>query len=89
MRPYYLDGDLTGLDHFPLRRSGLNRSGDTRYSAAAYRWRLIVASVQFSRTVERRVRRPELGSCGRALCATAPPPTDAGLSKLNSMLALL
>jgi hypothetical protein len=27
--------------------------------------------------------------CGRALCATAPPPADAGLSKLNSMLASL
>jgi hypothetical protein len=48
-----------------------------------------VASVQFSRTVERRVRRPTLGSCGRAQCATAPPPADAGLSKLNSMLASL
>jgi hypothetical protein len=48
-----------------------------------------VASVQFSRTVERRIRRPLLGMCGRALCATAPPPADAGLSKLNSMLASL
>ena len=48
-----------------------------------------VASVQFSRTVERRIHRPLLGSCGRALCATAPPPADAGLSKLNSMLASL
>ena len=41
MRPYYLDGDLTDFDRFPLRRSGLHRSGDTRFSAAAYRWRLM------------------------------------------------
>jgi hypothetical protein len=41
MRPYYLDGDLTDFDHIPLRRCGLHRSGDTRYSAAAYRWRLM------------------------------------------------
>jgi hypothetical protein len=32
MRPYYLDGDLTGFVHSPLRRSGLHRSGDTRFS---------------------------------------------------------
>jgi hypothetical protein len=28
-----------------LRERGLHRSGDTRFSAAAYRWRLNVASV--------------------------------------------
>jgi hypothetical protein len=41
MRPYYLDGDLTDFDYIPLRRCGLHRSGDTRFSAAAYRWRLM------------------------------------------------
>jgi hypothetical protein len=66
MRPYYLDGDLAQHDldapHAAYAaqagRLGLAGPGDTRFSAAAYRWRLIVASVQFSRTVERRIRRP-------------------------------
>jgi len=55
----------------------------------AYRRAVDVASVQFSRTVERRIRRPTLGSRGRALCATAPSPAGAGLSKLNSMPGLV
>ena len=42
MCPYYLDGDLTGFDHFALaEQAGSQRPGDTRYSAAAYRWRLM------------------------------------------------
>ena len=56
--PYYLDGDLARSDvpRCLLTECGFGRRGpgDTRYSAAAYRWRLIVASVQSSRTVERR-----------------------------------
>src|SRR5580692_12099587 len=42
MRPYYLDGDLAQLDPIPLARHlGLVGPGDTRFSAAAYRWRLM------------------------------------------------
>jgi hypothetical protein len=60
MRPYYLDGDLAQHDLTLLallaqhRRSASTLQGPViPVSAAAYRWRLIVASVQFSRTVER------------------------------------
>jgi hypothetical protein len=49
-----------------------------------------VASVQFSRTVERHLRRPAPRIFGR-VSVTRPTrtPADAGLSKLNSMLVLL
>jgi hypothetical protein len=40
--PYYLDGDLAQRDLTPLTGSfGLAGPGDTRFSAAAYRWRLM------------------------------------------------
>jgi hypothetical protein len=42
MRPYYLDGDLAQRD--PILHAehiGLVGPGDTRFSAAAYRWRLM------------------------------------------------
>jgi hypothetical protein len=89
MRPYYLDGDLIdiGLTLLTEQHTSIDPVipvFSRRLSMAAD-----VASVQFSRTVERRIRRPVLGTCGRAHCATAPPPADAGLSKLNSMLASL
>ena len=47
--PYYLDGDLAQHDPKVLQGPVIP------VSAAAYRWRLNVASVQFSRTVERRI----------------------------------
>ena len=88
MCPYYLDGDLAQRNLTPLaERFGHAGPGDTRYSAAAYRWRLIVASVQFSRTVERRITPAGLAPLGHAALRTYPrEPADAGLSKLNSML---
>jgi hypothetical protein len=49
-----------------------------------------VASVQFSRTVERRLRRPGLAYFGHVIVRRVlRAPADAGLSKLNSMLASL
>jgi hypothetical protein len=46
-----------------------------------------VASVQFSRTVERLVTPSDPAYIGRALDGTSTrEPEDAGLSKLNSML---
>jgi hypothetical protein len=49
-----------------------------------------VASVQFSRTVERLVTSPGLAYFDRALDGTfTREPGDAGLSKLNSMLGSL
>ena len=49
-----------------------------------------VASVQFSRTVERRERRPASARFAVASLADASSrePAGAGLSKLNSMLGL-
>ena len=42
MRPYYLDGDLAQRDPMPIAEHvGLAGPGDTRFSAAAYRWRLM------------------------------------------------
>ena len=42
MRPYYLDGDLAQRDPMPIAEQlGLGGPGDTRFSAAAYRWRLM------------------------------------------------
>src|SRR5208282_5956875 len=70
--PYYLDGDLAQLDPIPISEHlGLAGPGDTRFSAAAYRWRLIVASVQFSRTVERRITPAGLASVGHAICGVS------------------
>jgi hypothetical protein len=47
-----------------------------------------VASVQFSRTVERRYAGHRRACADAIFLAAALPATDAGLSKLNSMLAL-
>jgi len=41
-----------------------------------------VASVQFSRTVERRIRRPMVGSCGRAHLRVCP--TTGGRRSLKT-----
>ena len=87
MRPYYLDGDLTDFDHIPLQGCGLHRSGDTRFSAAAYRWRLMWHCAVFK-------DRGEAYNVGRSRAKSVTPltdvstrtPADAGLSKLNSML---
>jgi hypothetical protein len=48
-----------------------------------------VASVQFSRTVERRERRPVSArfAVASSVDASSRVPAGAGLSKLNSMLA--
>jgi hypothetical protein len=48
MCPYYLDGDLTGLD----ARSVIP------VATAAYRYAVAVATVQFSRAAERALGRP-------------------------------
>jgi hypothetical protein len=59
-------------------------------SAAAYRWRLIVASVQFSRTVERRITPSSLAPVVHVVSdVSTRSPAGAGLSKLNSMLGSL
>lgn len=84
MCPYYLDGDLAQRD--PIR-AVVQGPVIPVFSAAAYRWRLIVASVQFSRTVERRITPAGLAPVGHAVCdVSTRSPADAGLSKLNSML---
>jgi len=59
--------------------------GDTRFSAAAY-LAADVASVQFSRTVERRVTPAGLSARGSPVAVTPRGSAGAGLSKLNSML---
>jgi hypothetical protein len=89
--PYYLDGDLAQRNPIPIAgHLGCAGPGDTRYSAAAYRWRLIVASVQFSRTVERRITPAGLAYIGHVIKdESTRSPADAGLSKLNSMLGSL
>ena len=86
MRPYYLDGDLTDFDHIPLQGCGLHRSGDTRYSAAAYRWRLmwLLCSFQGPWRGENAGRSSALRS--RHSDVSTRESADAGLSKLNSML---
>ena len=99
MCPYYLDGDqvLRRLRALPdsLRRQGEALSParenpvipvfSRRLSMAAD-----VASVQFSRTVERLITPSGLVYFGRALDGTSTrEPEDAGLSKLNSMLGSL
>jgi hypothetical protein len=80
MRPYYLDGDLAQHDPKVLQGPVIP------VSAAAYRWRLIVASVQFSRTVERLNAGPLLALMEAITIASHELRADAGLSKLNSML---
>jgi hypothetical protein len=62
MRPYYLDGDLAQHDRAPqshllrdtLAVIDLAGPGDTRYRPPLIDGGRFVASVQFSRTVERR-----------------------------------
>src|SRR5438552_16717080 len=67
----------------PFGRGRSWRAGDTRFQPP-----LIVAadvaSVQFSRTVKRLLRRPV-----RVSLRAAPRPADVGLSKLNSILDLM
>jgi hypothetical protein len=72
-----------------LRECGLHRSGDTRYSAAAYRWRLMWLLCSFQGPSRGVYAGRRWVHAGALICASAPPPADAGLSKLNSMLALL
>ena len=84
MCPYYLDGDLA--QHDPEVTEGpVIPVFSRRLSMAAD-----VASVQFSRTVEKRVTPADLrvGRSRRA-GASSREPVDAGLSKLNSMLGSL
>jgi hypothetical protein len=79
--PYYLDGDLAQHDPKVLQGPVIPVFS-RRLSMAAD-----VASVQFSRTVERRVRRPVSRiSDASSIDARPREPADAGLSKLNSML---
>jgi hypothetical protein len=93
--PYYLDGDLAqhGRARLPCLLRGaahvVDRAGpgDTRYSAAAYRWRLMWLLCSFQGPLEShspawarqlRARRLDVAT---ASC----PGKQAGLSKLNSM----
>jgi hypothetical protein len=82
MCPYYLDGDPARHAAAPIERPRCG-PGDTRFSAAAY-LAADVASVQFSRTAERLLRR--LAGSRRAYRARGPDRAGAGLSKLSSML---
>src|SRR6516164_3465987 len=82
--PYYLDGDQArpiASRREPIAPGPVIPVFSRRLSMAAD-----VASVQFSRTAERLLRRP----AARSGVETTPPrrPADAGLSKLNSMLAV-
>jgi hypothetical protein len=86
--PYYLDGDLAQRDPIAPCEAPEVLQGPVipvfsrRLSMAAD-----VASVQFSRTVERRITPAGPASDGHAALWTLPRgPADAGLSKLNSML---
>ena len=81
MRPYYLDGDLAQHDPKVLRGPVIPVFS-RRLSMAAD-----VASVQFSRTVERRITPTGIRACRSRLVDVSPRlPAGAGLSKLNSML---
>ena len=84
MCPYYLDGDLAQLDP-KVVRGPVIPVFSRRLSMAAD-----VASVQFSRTVERRIT-PAGSRALRSRRDDVHPraPADAGLSKLNSMLDLV
>jgi hypothetical protein len=79
--PYYLDGDLA--QHDPeVTRGPVIPVFSRRLSMAAD-----VASVQFSRTVKRRKRRPVPALVDHVVYdVPSRGPADAGLSKLNSML---
>ena len=54
------------------------------FQPPAYRWAADVASVQFSRTVERPYA--AVRHCERSISQLRTTPAGAGLSKLNSML---
>jgi hypothetical protein len=75
--PYYLDGDLAQHDPKVLQGPVIPVFS-RRLSMAAD-----VASVQFSRTVERRVRRPAFASCGHAIDWTCPT-TSGGRRSLKT-----
>jgi hypothetical protein len=79
MCPYYLDGDLAvpdpkveGGSVIPVLTARLSMGGH-------------VASVQFSRTVERLIAPASDDLHANARCVLTSPAADAGLSKLNSM----
>jgi CRP-like cAMP-binding protein len=74
--PYYLDGDLAQRDRTSLaERFDLVGPGDTRLFSRRLSMAADVASVQFSRTVERRITSADLAHCGHALWRV---PRDSG-----------
>jgi hypothetical protein len=74
--PYYLDGDLAQRDLTSLaERFDLVGPGDTRLFSRRLSMAADVASVQFSRTVERRITPADLAHCGHALWRV---PRDSG-----------